>query len=437
MSSPPRSGPFLGRGRWIGALLLLPLGCQVYDFEPVAPVTLEQTTVTLTVLATPLKPNLMLVLDRSGSMGLPFDPTGAACGSCGQAGQPPCDDTTCPSRWATVSTTMSQFLAGNATVARMGVAFFPQLSSATIADPTSGNPSNFCTASTSVDVPIVDSDDDAQLQASVQAVDFAIRKVGATASPLAGGLGGGTPTGDSLAFIAQHANFGTIASRQSFLLLLTDGLPNCNPNSGLDATVNPAACDCTDGPTSSACSFFPTLDCNDFNEVARKTSDIRAGGVRTIVIGYGDVFGPTAQNSLQQIALAGDFQRRCNADGSECNPTDTACFQESNPNVCAEQFFRVTSQDQLSAALRAVTSRLPGADPCVVELTPAPSDATLLSVVVTEQGVTTTYPYPSPLWSFALLPSGDATLTFNDPLCTKLQTASEDITYVVRSVRKL
>jgi len=420
----------------MGALLLT-AGCQVYDFEPVAPVTLEQTTITLTVKATPLKPNLMLVIDRSGSMGLPFDATGPTCGACGQVGQPPCDDTTCPTRWSTLSATMSPFLSANATVARMGVAFFPQLSSATIADPTSGNPSNFCSATTSVDVPIVDSDDDAQLQTDAQAVDFAIRKVGATASPLSGGLGGGTPTGDSLTFIAQHANFGTTASRQSFLLLLTDGLPNCNPASGLDATVNPAACDCTDGPTSSACSFFPTLDCNDFNETARKTSDIRAAGIRTIVIGYGDVFGPTAQNSLQQIALAGDFQRRCNADGSECNPSDTACFQESNPNVCAEQFFRVASQDQLSGALKAVTSRLPVADPCVVELIPPPSDPQLLAVEVTEQGVTTTYPYPSPVWSFALLPSGDATLTFNDPLCTKLRTASEDITYVVRSARAL
>jgi hypothetical protein len=379
----------------------------------------------------------MLVLDRSGSMALPFDPTPPACGSCGQSGQPACNPTTCPSRWDTVSTTMSQFLADNATIARMGVAFYPQLSGATITDPSSGNLSNFCTATTSVDVPIVDSDDDAQLQASAQAVDFAIRTVGATASPLSGGVGGGTPTGDSLKVIALRAGFGSNVSRQSFLLLMTDGLPNCNPNSGLDATVNPAACDCTDGPTSSACTFYPTLDCNDFNEVAHKTSDIRATGVRTIVIGYGDVFGPSAQNSLQQIALAGDFQRRCNADGSECDPANTGCFQESNPNVCAEQFFRVTSQEQLAAALKAITSAIPQTDPCVVKLSPAPPDATFLSVLVTEKGVTTTYPYPSPVWTFASVGSGEATLTFSDPLCTKMRTASEDITYVVRSVHQL
>ena len=30
---------------------------------------------------------------------------------------------------------------------------------------------------------------------------------------------------------------------------------------------------------------------NDFYETARKVSDIRSTGVKTIVIGYGDVFG--------------------------------------------------------------------------------------------------------------------------------------------------
>ena len=415
---------------------LVALGCQVYDFEPVPPLTLEQTTNTVNITATPLKPNLMMVLDRSGSMAFPFA-AGSACGTCGQSGQPPCDPTTCPSRWDTLTTTMSSFLNSSATVARMGVAFFPSLSGATITDPTSGTPCNFCTPTSQVDVPIVDSDDTAMLNSQAQAVDFAIRKVGATVSPLSGGVGGGTPTGDSLTYVAQHAGFGTTITRYSYLLLMTDGLPNCNPDSGLDADVNPAACDCTDGPTSSACTYYPTLDCNDFNETARKVSDIRASGVKTIVIGYGDVFGASAQQSLQQIALAGDFQRRCAPGGGECDPSDVSCFQDSNPNLCAEQFFRVTSQAQLSAALAAVSSAIPQTDPCVVKLTPAPSDPTLLSVLVTEQGVTTDYLYPSSVWTFAALPNGDATLTFNDPLCTKMRTASENITYVVRSVRAL
>jgi hypothetical protein len=425
------------RGPVAGTALLVALGCQTYDFQPVRPVSLGQTTTTVTLTAKQLKPNLMLLLDRSGSMRLPFDPTLAACGTCGQTGQPSCDPVACPSRWDVLTSTGSTFLSQHGTVARMGVAFYPSLSDATITDPGSGNPSNFCTAANSIDVALPGSDDDAALQQSADAVDFAIKRVGATASPLSGGVGGGTPTGDSLVYVAQHAGFGPTIQRQSFLLLMTDGLPNCNPASGLDANVNPAACDCTDGPSSTVCSYYPVLDCNDFNETARKVSDIRATGVKTIVIGYGDVFGASAQRSLQQIALAGDFQRRCAAGGGECDPNDASCFQDSNPNLCAEQFFRATSKEQLSAALAAVSSAILQGNPCVVTLDPAPVDPSFLTVLVTENGVTTGHPYPSDVWSYAAQPDGTATLTFNDPLCTKMKSLSEDITYEIRSVHAL
>jgi hypothetical protein len=343
-----------------------------------------------------------------------------------------------------LTSTADTFLSQHGTVARMGVAFYPSLSDATINDPGSNNPSNFCTVTNSIDVALAGADDDATLQNSSNAVDFAIHKVGATASPLAGGIGGGTPTGDSLVYVAANAGFGSTLQRQSFMLLMTDGLPNCNPSSGgpgqppLNANVNPAACDCTDGPTSSVCTYYPVLDCNDFNETARKVSDIRSStGVKTIVIGYGDVFGASAQKTLTQIAAAGDFQRRCNADGSECNPADTACFQDSNPNLCAEPFFRASSKDQLSAALAAVSSAILQGNPCLVELEPAPVDPTFLTVLVTEKGVTSAYPYPSDVWTFAAQPDGNATLTFNDPLCSKMKSLSEDITYEIRSVNKL
>ena len=88
--SSPTSGS-MGHRPLLAAALFLALGCQTYDFEPVTPVSLGQTTTSVSISAKQLKPNLMLVLDRSGSMRLPFDPTQAACGSCGQTGQPSCD----------------------------------------------------------------------------------------------------------------------------------------------------------------------------------------------------------------------------------------------------------------------------------------------------------------------------------------------------------
>src|SRR5262249_2984084 len=158
--------------------------------------------------------------------------------------------------------------------------------------------------------------------------------------------------------------------------------------------------------------------------------------VKTIVIGFGDVFGSSAEKTLRQIGAAGDFQRRCQAGGAECDPTDTACFQDSNPNLCDEPFFRATSKDQLSAALAAGRSAIRQGDPCVVELEPAPVDATFLTVFVTEKGVTTSYPYPSDVWTFNKISDAQATLTFNDPLCSKMKSLSEDITYEIRSVHK-
>jgi len=249
-SSPSSVSP--GRRLAIASVLMVVLGCQTYDFEPVTPVALGQTTTSVSISAKQLKPNLMLALDRSGSMRLPFDPTPAACGTCGQSGQPSCDPVACPSRWDVLTSTANDFLTQHGTVARMGVAFYPSLSGTNINDPGSGQPSNFCGPASGIDVGLPSSDDDTALRDGAAAVDFAIKRVGATASPLAGGLGGGTPTGDSLAYIAEHANFGSTIQRQSFLLLMTDGLPNCNPASGLNANVNPAACDCTDGASSTA-----------------------------------------------------------------------------------------------------------------------------------------------------------------------------------------
>jgi hypothetical protein len=182
MRPEPRLTAHLLRWPLAGAALMLAVGCQTYDFQPVTPVSLGQTTTEVTITAKQLKPNLMLVLDRSGSMHLPFDPTQAACGSCGQPGQPSCDPATCPTRWDVLTSTASDFLTKHGTVARMGVAFYPALSDATITDPGTGNASNFCTPASAIDVELPSSDDDAALRDSASAVDFAIQRVGATAS---------------------------------------------------------------------------------------------------------------------------------------------------------------------------------------------------------------------------------------------------------------
>ncbi|HEX4622405.1 MAG TPA: VWA domain-containing protein, partial [Myxococcaceae bacterium] len=71
----------------VGAVAGAVAGCQTYNFEPVSPLAIAQTTQDKTVIATQLKPNVMIVVDKSGSMTKPVDPfNNAAC----QTGNPNC-----------------------------------------------------------------------------------------------------------------------------------------------------------------------------------------------------------------------------------------------------------------------------------------------------------------------------------------------------------
>ena len=72
----------------MGATIGLVVGCQRYDFEPVSPIALSQTSSSYSVIAKKLKPDIMLMVDNSGSMYLPINPNLSACklvdgGSCG------------------------------------------------------------------------------------------------------------------------------------------------------------------------------------------------------------------------------------------------------------------------------------------------------------------------------------------------------------------
>src|SRR5262249_18042702 len=100
-------------------------GCQTYDFEPVDPVVISQSTQIDQIVARARKPNVMLLVDTSASMRLPIDPTLPACqygdaGVCGEPGHAGCDPATCPSRWSELESSMGGFLADAGTLARYG-----------------------------------------------------------------------------------------------------------------------------------------------------------------------------------------------------------------------------------------------------------------------------------------------------------------------------
>ena len=102
---------------------VLATGCQTYDFEPVEPLAVAQTTESRSIKARAPKPNLMLLVDTSGSMKEPAEPSlevckknGVSCGEstfqCNIAGG-------CDTRWSALQKAMTDFLKGTATSARI------------------------------------------------------------------------------------------------------------------------------------------------------------------------------------------------------------------------------------------------------------------------------------------------------------------------------
>src|SRR5260370_12642694 len=207
--------------------LALALGCQTYNFEPVTPLAVSQTSKSRTITARQDKANTMLVFDRSGSLTLPIDSTvqagqrdgGAA--TCGQNG----DDcpVACVTRDRAIKSAMNSFLTTSGTVARLGMITFPSAS-------------NECAAGTvRVDIPTLS--DDATLNATAAQINGILQ-----ASPPSGG----TPTSGTLGVLASYPGLQDPNFLNTYVLV-TDGVPNCNaanPNDACNPYPNPA-CRCT------------------------------------------------------------------------------------------------------------------------------------------------------------------------------------------------
>jgi hypothetical protein len=318
------------------AVGLVVAACQVYDFEPVTPGTVAQQAKSVPLAFNQPKPNLMLLVDKSGSMADPIE--GGA------------------SKMAVLKQVMGAFLdAGTDTtvspVARVGLAQFPDQS---------------CVATTATDIlaplPSADAgDSNAVLDAALVAADTALQ--GLTPN-------GGTPTQASLAFVANNSAELSDSSRQNFVLLLTDGLPNCNNN--LDAQT----CTCT---SSSGPPCVANTDCLDKVATVAQVQTMASHDIRTIVIGFGaDVVGGIAQDTLEAMAEAGGFVRKCPNTSQSCG-NDNACVLATG--LCSKQYFEATDGDALTAALAEISSSITQTQ-CIYNLDEEPSDPALISVVL-------------------------------------------------------
>lgn len=396
-------------------------GCQTYDFEPVEPLAIAQTTETRKIEARNAKPNMMMLVDTSGSMTDPVNPALAACKpggvTCGVS--PPCDTTVCPTRWSSLQDAMKDFLTSNGTIARIGLATFPDLSK---------GDSCGTTSAISVPLPSGDQEDDATLTANALAVNAklqAIKNHATTSSEQQ--PQGGTPTSTSLTFVGGSADLQT-ATRADFVLLLTDGLPNCNTK--FPDPYPSTKCYCT--LSTCADSSVKDIGCLDDNASVTAVTALRNKDIKTIVIGFGADFDSTTESgkrgaaTLNAMANAGGFARTCSVD-ADCGTGDTC-----KSGVCGRAFYQAANKTELVAALKAISEKVKVDKPCLLtfDASERPSSQELVVVYLNGERLSP----GADTWNL----TADGNIEFTGSTCARIEssTPTNPANIEVRAVQK-
>ncbi len=392
--------------------------CQTYDFERVVPLTVAVDNEARDLSRRALKPNVMLLVDNSGSMHDPADESVPACtdgrGLCGSTNYP-CP-TTCPTRVQEMKRAMTSLLSTSGTVARLGLTYYPQAA---------------CEPARAIDqqlpAPTIDDQrtDDA-LIAQATAVSARIQRL----SPI-----GGTPTGRSLSFVGDYAGLNEDDGRDDFVLLLTDGLPNCSDantnnvcgcqSSGCSSTAI-AACRCT--TNSCLNSVQCSQGCLDQDGAVAAVEALHARNIRTIVVGFGaDLARGDAPAVLNAMANAGGFARTCD-DDADCGAGDRC---EVSRKRCQTAFYQARTGDELAAALRKIWDTFPDGL-CDWPLRTPPSEARFISVLVNDVDV----PSGSDAWEYD---AGVGRVRLLGATCAQVEnsTTQNPVKLEIRSARKL
>ncbi|MGQ0506113.1 MAG: adventurous gliding motility lipoprotein CglB [Myxococcaceae bacterium] len=383
---------FLKRNVLVAAVVfgaLGSVGCMTYDFEPVQPLAIAQTTNSYRVVAKQLKPNVMILLDKSGSMNDPINNTAGA-----------------PSRMLEMRSAMNSFLTSSGKLARFGLMTYP-------------SNAGECSASSVSDIlqqlPSSGADDDSALQQAADNVRNSINNVQPN---------GGTPTGGSLRNLGGYSAL-TGNERPNYILLLTDGLPNCNEtNKNAWVANDPAAqtaCSCTlANPAVSCEGAYQRLGCLDMDDSVQALADLRAKSIQTIVVGFSGDFaqgGSRGPEVLNAMAVAGGLERVCpNGTNAECG-SDNTC--DAVTKKCAKRYFQTGNSAELTAALTEIANKLTVTDPCVWKLSTTPSDPQFLAVIVDGNAIARS----GTTWEYSAN-TGTPIVTFKGDLCTKLTNAT-------------
>jgi hypothetical protein len=263
----------------------------------VGPGTGGMTCGTSMVPVMPLPPDVLIIQDKSASMNDDDNDSGCK-GGCGAN-----------SKWTQLTTALTTVVQNTQTNVNWGIKYFSD--------------NNACSAS------------------KAPAVGIAAMNGGPITTSIMGTQpGGNTPTRDAITTGAAY--LATLTdTNPKFLLLATDGLPNC-----------PTGCASMSNPSSSC-----TNTDNPNEDMAAEAAIMMAAaqGYQTFVIGIGNV--STAQNTLNQFAINGG-QAQTGA---------------------ATSYFAATDEATLEAALLKVVGSVLS---CTIQLTGVPANLTNVAVSV-------------------------------------------------------
>lgn len=281
-----------------------------------------------------LKPNVMVLFDRSGSMLLPVEPSDPNCPSgCGNSASNTCP-TTCPTRLSEAKRALGDFFAHSSASARVGLTLFPT--------------DNLCGPPTNVQVelpPSAASDDDlSALEATAFAANEAVQAVVPS---------GGTPTAAALHFVGTLPSLrNTNDGRDEYVVLITDGLPNCNDahNDQLCSIASPtpqqlAACACT---TSTCSGALCSKGCADTSNAREGIAQLSVGfGIRTVVIGLGQEVSIDV-SEFDRLADGAEFGAMRVRKSSELTAALDTAMKEITPTTCSFRMSQLPANgDQL------------------------------------------------------------------------------------------
>jgi len=260
------------------AALAVLLSCQGHDFEPVEPKTIVAKTDTHTITGAPLPPKVMLVVDRSGSMK---------------------DD----GKWAALQTAFADAQTGLLTTAKdlavFGLAVFPDPSADGKKQGTCCDGSANCCPGV-VNVALGTSPGD-----TTEDIRNLLLNV---ITPV-----GGTPTTKTLQNVLEEfARQPREPNRQRLVMLLTDGLPNCNPafSDPCNGCVGQCVSCTSTGTSTCTAQPFYGAGCLDDTELTSAVRSLKSQDISTFVIGFGTSLATTtATTVLNAAAVAGGLAR--------------------------------------------------------------------------------------------------------------------------------